>query len=145
MDARFQSIYRDIYEARTSREVPRGLRSVYARMSLGAEDVDAVRTGIERGRSISFDRGLTLREDAEALLAINFQDMVMLLLREGGGVGPGELAEAVVSDIATLVERADPGWDARLTERAEISGHTIIEALSRSWNDLYVSRFRLWE
>jgi hypothetical protein len=84
-----------------------------------------------------------LREDAKALLAVNFRDLVFGPLLAGGRVLPEEVSEVVERDIETLVVEAQPELTGRVGP--EISGHAIIDSLSRNWRNLGLSRFNLWE
>lgn len=61
-----------------------------------------------------------------------------------GRVSDEDLVADVRSDIAMLVTEAassEPGPGAV----EEISGHGIIDSLSRNWRRLRTSRLRLWE
>jgi hypothetical protein len=153
MDERYRSIYADIYTGRTA-----GLRdnatlvdpafqwTRYARAALDPVAARTVRAGIEGAESTR----RRLREDAKALLAVNFEDLILVPLRLGGQLPEGELADPsagladdIKSDIAMLTSSARA--DVSPAGVGEISGHAIIDSLSDNWSQLRVSRFNLWE
>jgi hypothetical protein len=139
MDASYRAIYDEIYRERTAQG---RLFEPYAR-TWDVSTADVLRYAIESAerQEAPYRR---LREDAKALLVVNFQEMVLAPLSRGGQVAPDEVADDVQSDIAMLVNNArtsEPGPDG--TE--EISGHGVVDSLSQNWRRLRISRFRLWE
>lgn len=142
MDPRYRDIYATIYVSRTAGPPfgrflgygPEGPRWRRAGPPVG----DAVRDAIEQAA----ERHGRIREDAKALLAVNFQDLVLLPLDQAGRVPLREVLRDVNEDISMLVGNA-----AEIGEPDEqgISGHAVIDALSRTWDRLRISRFRLWE
>jgi hypothetical protein len=141
MDARYRDIYTAVYVNRTGRfsieEFPPWEPYMY-RASWWLESREAVRNAIESSEQYHG----RLREDAKALLAVNFQDMVFLPLGIGGRVEFNTAVEYIAGDISTIVGAA---VEDRRGENEEISGHAVINALSRSWDRLGISRFELWE
>src|SRR5262249_50081919 len=101
MDARYRQIYELIYLARTSSEPePHYLLYLSDRRTSSADPVGGparheLRSAIEEAQS---PPGRGLREDAKALLAVNFQELVMLPLG-AGGVSQSEVQQSVASDI----------------------------------------------
>lgn len=146
MDARFREIYAAIYVGRTGQLgqapfFPDDLYGGFAgwRWSRGLPYFgEVIRDAIERAER---EHG-RVREDAKALLAVNFQDLIVLPLSIGGRAPLDSLAEDIRQDIAMLV-----GGAAEVSEQDEdgISGHAVLDALSRSWDRLRISRYRLWE
>jgi hypothetical protein len=82
-----------------------------------------------------------LREDAKALLAVNFRDLVLLPLFAGGLVNTGGLQQDVAKDMTMLVSDANVDGS---KGAPEISGHGIIDSLSKNWGSLRISRLNLW-
>ena len=140
MDEQFRPIYDDIYAARTAPS--RALRAFDERLTLGQSDVSLVRDAIETAEHQE-PNGRRLREDAKAFLAVNFQDLVVAPIKRAGAAPDHELASDVKHDVFLLVSAASS--DPATGPGAEISGHAIVDSLSRNWADLRISRFRLWE
>lgn len=106
------------------------------------ELIPGVRSAISRSERLRDARdGARLREDAKALLAVNFQELVLVPLLAAERVPSNEIREAVSHDIQLLVSRAE----ASSAPAPEISGHRIIDSLSRNWGRLSLSSFNLWE
>ncbi len=85
--------------------------------------------------------GARLREDAKALLAVNFRDLVFVPL-SAAGHNTAQVEEDVRRDTAMLVLEAAADREQRVPE---ITGHAVIDALSRNWGGLRISRYNLWE
>lgn len=143
MDEPFREIYAAIYVDRTSvgrrRAFPRqrGYDPFYDEAIAAG-----IRDAIERAQESA---GVRLREDAKALLAVNFEDMVFypLSLR---GTAINEALDDVAADIQLLTHDAAANIGiGEVADVLEISGHGVIDALSRNWSSLRVSRFRLWD
>jgi hypothetical protein len=132
MDPSYRDAYGAIYDRRTGQAEPESLS--FDEWRARAEDV---RRAIEDANAAVDGR---LREDAKALLAVNFHDMVLLPLRAGGRLSDGEITDAIASDIRLLAERA-----VEIAESAEVSAHQIVDALGRSWSDLRIGQMDLWE
>jgi hypothetical protein len=153
MDPRYGEIYERIYEARTSGQASDEFQASYARTTLSPQDFAVLRDAIDAAESEASELGWTLRSDAKALLAVNYQDLVLLPLREGGLLDPGlpfDPERAIHADILMLVRDATEGQDVLLSsvfpdESREISAHRVIDALSRNWDRLNVAQYRLWQ
>jgi len=87
--------------------------------------------------------GQVLRSDAKFFLLINFMQMVAMPLRFTQRVETRELRDLLRNDIGFLVDRAIEVGGPRA--KKDISAHAVIDALSRYWPNLKLSRFRLWE
>jgi hypothetical protein len=144
MDNRYRSIYGAIYLSRTLPPEDAGRLGAAGlwqwdyprRVTPDTDAMDRLGQAIDGA-----DRpGRRLREDAKALLAVNFSDLVITPLTVGSQISTGELSEDVDADIAMLAAEAkvEP-------ETGEVSGHAVIDALSNNWSNLRVGRFRLWE
>lgn len=87
-----------------------------------------------------------VRPDAVHFLRVNLHQMVTLpLFRRAEGPGgpsysvhPGELKEYLRHD-ADIVLRESP-----LDSRGEITGHAVLDTLSRVWSRLRVTGFEVW-
>jgi hypothetical protein len=158
MDERYRQLYEAIYDSAVRGEGPfvRFRRYFIFPPEGGPERLgEPERFGgplIERAVQNSEEErgdGARLRQDAKALLAVNFEELVLLPLLVGGLVREDEIADVVQRDIATLVSRAEPERVSRtgleISGRLEISGHAVIDSLSRNWGDLGLSRINLWE
>jgi hypothetical protein len=144
MDERYRQIYGVIYSTRV-REAGRFIQGEYferfgqGRPELGLGPIiDNAITLSERQRG----DGARLREDAKALLAVNFHDLVFVPLVVGG-VPSEEVDDDVQRDMKMLVTEAEA--DRSTLADPEISGHAIIDSLSRNWGNLRISRYNLWE
>src|SRR3954466_14258305 len=89
MDERYRTIYGAIYDVRTGtpssglRRLPAPLRA-WARLGPADEQLGTtIRDAIESAEG-ALPRNRRLREDAKALLAVNFQELVLIPLRLGG-------------------------------------------------------------
>ena len=139
MDDTYRRFYAFLYASRTDDEfasrfpLQPGLdRTAFVtpvREAIGAADLD-------------LGPRYRLREDAIALLAVDFQDLVMLPLLAGGRVEYSELRDDITADIRLLASEA-----AAITPRgqSEVSGHRVIDALSQNWENLRIARHGLWE
>lgn len=146
MDERYREIYREIYEARTQPGLPHERRAAYARMTLRNADADVLRKAIEAAERQVSTMGLRLREDARALLAVNFEDLVILPLQQGRESSRDVYSDSIFADVQLLV--SDAAVEAQTEPYAleeEVSGHLIINALSRNWRRLRITRLNLWE
>jgi hypothetical protein len=143
MEERYRGIYSEIYDARTGDGTPLLQSETFVRLRRFSDDlIPGVRSAISRsGRLRDVRDGARLREDAKALLAVNFQELVLVPLLAAERVRSNEIREAVSHDIQLLVSRAE----ASSAPAPEISGHRIIDSLSRNWGRLSLSSFNLWE
>jgi hypothetical protein len=142
MDDVYREIYQEIYDARTGPEATRGQRAAFGRMTLRDDHASMVRRAIEAADEELSVRGRRLREDAKALLAINFQDIVVLPLMAAPLIedsGIGEVVRGDVRTIALAAARQETGL------HEELSSHAVINGLAESWSELLVSRFGVWE
>lgn len=143
MDERYRELYAAIYVGRTTPELGsvERLSPFWLRPPLWDPFVaEATRDVIESAeREAAGNR--RLREDARALLAVNMQDLIVLPLQLGGRVSVEEVIADVREDAKLLVAESRSASP----EEPEISGHEIVDSLSRNWGRLRVSRFRLWE
>jgi hypothetical protein len=141
MDERYREIYGAIYEAFTFTgadaaelrlpEVPPDERTRWA---------DTIRSAVETAQDLA---GQRLREDAKALLAVNFLNLVVFPLGVADRI-TGQLEADVHKDIVMLVQHAAAEANSA-TQGVEISGHRIMDSLSRNWDRLRISRWQLWE
>src|SRR3954468_11836259 len=107
MDDSFRRVYAEIYSYRTRSALEersgrldnllRGPRLEGG--SLAAVVAEAIEDAARR-----LPPPLRLREDAKALLAVNFEDLVVVPLVIGGGMPPTELRDDVTVDISMLVQ-----------------------------------------
>jgi hypothetical protein len=147
VDDRYREIYGALYVARTSDVGDTfGLRSIGGsrKSAESREWGDTVRNAVEAAQVSARRR---LREDAKALLAVNFLDLVVQPLIVGGKRNY-QLPEDVHADIvmlATDVSEQANRSDTAETADSEISAHEIIDSLSRNWERLQISRWQLWE
>jgi hypothetical protein len=150
MDNRYRASYAEIYRARTTVRPRKQFGVAFGEKQFG------VAFGEKLGRrdpnwstviadAIDAAEGeitpISIREDGKALLAVNFEDLVLLPLFLGGATLDTELFDDVREDILMLVKNAAEvsiGDD-------HISGHKLIDSLSRNWENLRISRFALWE
>jgi len=147
VDDRFRPIYRSIYDARTTRQGVVGIRAAYGGAAdAGVGDARLIGQAIEQAELQDGARTRVLREDAKALLAVNFEDLVLYPLRRGAPISTRETLDVNVrSDIRMLVERGARRAPRRAGGRPEISAREIIDALSESWSELRVGQHAVWE
>lgn len=88
------------------------------------------------------EKDQVLRSDAKLLLYINFVQMVAIPLQLGE-VAANQVKKAMQADISLLIESALDTDEVKDTH--EISGHSIINSLSRNWNRMKIAQFKLWE
>jgi hypothetical protein len=138
-NGRYRPIYEELYEAATSPDIPvtflqRWEGAPYWQWAgVVREAVDAAQSDEPRQRS--------LRPDAKALLGVNFGYLVVTPLSLGGRVDLRDLRADVRDDIRLLVSEARSDREVP----TEISGHAIVDSLSRNWSELRTGRYRLWE
>jgi hypothetical protein len=150
MDELYRQAYEGIYAARV--QEPARLRAYFEQFGPRTPDyrqlgavIEESLTRAERARQ-RLD-GALVRDDAKALLAVNFQDLVFVPLLAGGRVPNGVLRDDVQQDIEMLVSEAEASRNRTPSRRpgAEVTGHGIIDSLSRNWENMRISRFNLWE
>jgi hypothetical protein len=90
---------------------------------------------------LASERKLRLRADAKFLLLINLSEMIMRPVLAGGRVRFEEFQVAVRDDINLLITDAA----SQRGEEPEISGHALIDALSRNWRKLKLTDLKIWE
>lgn len=83
-------------------------------------------------------KAVFLREDAKYFILINFTEMIVKPLRER--VERDRLMHDLSHDTKLLLETA--ALNSR--NREEISGHDIVNALSKNWGELEVMKLDLW-
>jgi hypothetical protein len=102
-------------------------------------DMDWVRGTINDVTGIfAEEKGVYLREDAKYFLLINFAQMVAVPLRES--VDRNRLTHDLKHDTNLLLESAASARK----DRNEISGHDLVDALSKNWAELEVMKFDFW-
>lgn len=146
MDSRYRDIYASIYVGRTGSlpgsifgQTPLDTQTSRGRWPIQSAPLgEVIRDAIESAEQ----KHGRVREDGKALLAVNFQDLIVEPLAVGGSGALAELPAAMTADIETLVATA-----AKIAEPDPdgISAHAIVDSLSQNWSNLQVSRFRLWE
>jgi hypothetical protein len=139
MQREFYEIYRDLEERYRASRYP---------YLLGAEVL--FRPGVVGPRTIEDaisdalgDLGLSsqqLRPDARLFLLVNLHEMIVLPLSASPGRLEGQrLAELLRNDVRTILEAArEP------TGNNEISGHAVINAISRVWDKLRATELDVW-
>jgi hypothetical protein len=105
------------------------------------EDSKVIRQILGEAEQRLGHNGRSLRPDAKFFLLTNFLQMVAMPLRFTRRLGRDEFGDLLSADINILLEQA--AKERPLTR--EISAHAVIDALSRYWKLLNLSRFRLWE
>ena len=151
MREEFYDIYREIDEEYSRQRPSFGRRSV-VRDVVGADEafteVLAVRDASlavvdEVLAEVLEDSPVSVRPDAVHFLRVNLHQMVAKPLFRGAErsstrLHPGELKEDLMHDTRMILrEAARAGGD-------EVSGHEIVNALSRSWTLLRVAASNIW-
>lgn len=103
----------------------------YRVMDLISRTLDVLETNLDR----------RLRPDGRLFLLMNFVEMVAapVLIRAsmaGEGQIPG-LMEKVTADLTTILNASE-------SENGEISGHSVLEAITRSWQSLKLMELDIW-
>ncbi len=132
MDERYRPIYQDLYAARTEQISSERLQSIYAEAVIPFS-ASVIRYAIGRSEREAMR---SLREDAKALLAVNFEDLVVYPLLSSGEVDRSRLNADVTSDIRMLVSAASNEMDVEFADRHEITARNVIDALSKNWANL---------
>jgi len=103
---------------------------------------DNLRLSIESSESTLMEKqNIKLRADAKYLLLVNFWQMIVIPIQMARKSEIKNIQDIVSNDISVLLEEASRNCKSG----DEISGHAIINALSRSWKNLKVSNAKLWE
>ena len=84
-----------------------------------------------------------VRPDAEYFLILNFHQMIAAPLLMNRGLSNEDfhsrLTEAIAADVTEILRGAtDEAHD------REISGHSIVQSLSKRWDRLKTTEFKLW-
>jgi hypothetical protein len=145
MDERYRKAYAQLYAARTRPDRTEQYEQLLALLrdsrwfehatGFIAETIELAEQELPEGR---------LREDAKALIAINFYDLVLVPLRLGNRLSDEELEERIRADIRLLVQAAARD-QVESSRDGEISGHRVISSLNRLWESLSITNLRLWE
>jgi hypothetical protein len=102
-------------------------------------DVAWVRETIDQVAStFAGQKKIPLREDAKYFLLVNFAEMIVRPLRER--VGSERLKHDLNHDLGILLDSIafqDKG-------KQEISGHELIDALSKNWGRLDIMKLQFW-
>lgn len=116
---------------------------LYSAYGQGSESVPWVRSAIETVSARLWPQSgglpvqrVRLREDAKYFLLVNLTEMVVKPLQ---GISQARLQAAVDHDLQLLLSAA-----AHMANSAEISGHAVVDALSRVWSQLEINHFGLW-
>lgn len=113
--------------------------ALYDKYPSRVENVSWVQGTVDRVTSMFFESNkIRVREDAKYFLLINFSEMIVLPARER--FERERLEHDLGHDLRILLD-----WIAfRNREKREISGHDIIDALSKNWSELDVMRADFW-
>ncbi len=102
-------------------------------------DVDWVRRTVSEVTSaFANEKKIIVREDAKYFMLVNFAEMIVSPLKER--VGQERLAHDLSHDSRLLLESASISGK----NKEEISGHDIVNALSKNWSELDVMKLDLW-
>ena len=101
------------------------------------KDIAWIRDAIEAAAKKLAEQGARLREDAKYFLLVNFTEMVVKPLRKANP--EKRLQDALNHDLKLLLDVA-----AQAVHKAEISGHAVVDALSKAWSDLEVNHLEIW-
>jgi hypothetical protein len=85
-----------------------------------------------------------LRSDAQYLLAVLLLQMVVMPIAIARPSMNDEVWNSLVHDVETLISTFASTAAAGQTEPEEVSGHTMLDAISSNWASLRTTRFRLW-
>jgi hypothetical protein len=122
-----------------NQEVRQTYTELYKSFASPRDDAAWVRETIDQVASLfTKEKNLRLREDAKYFLLINFAEMIVHPLRER--LQLERLKHDLSHDLKVLVNSA--AYIGRAKE--EISGHDIIDALSKNWTELDVMKLELW-
>jgi hypothetical protein len=135
MDQRYQRFYRGVYAARANAPEA-GERSLSRPAGSNPEWSEVVGEAILAAEATV---GRPIRDDGRAFLAVNFQDLILAPLEIAGEAPREQLYEDVRADIVSIVRAADQDGP------IELSGHALVNALARSWDQLRVTRYGIWE
>ena len=134
MDDRFKEIYQLLFNNyQLSNELPAD------QGGLGMPPVSATIRAIINQVDIQLPKGRNLRADSKYLLLINFYSMIFMPLALGGRLDFPNLVEIIDSDIRVIAAEAAAG-----EPNGEVSGHVLLSVISKRWNDLKTTKFRIW-
>ena len=141
MREEFYDVYREIYERYRISQYQRD-SYISSRRWLGSSfDIltfkrieDAVAEAVAELRLVR-----RLRPDAQLFLQVNLHQMVALPLAFEGSVQPTGLNELLLADTLTVLRAASEA-----AGDGEISGHTVIDALATTWENLGISKLEVW-
>lgn len=138
MREEFYDIYRELGAEYSRRSAPIGAVSPFSLRDASLAVVDeAVSEALEESPA-------SVRPDAVHFLRVNLHQMVAepLFRREAhlsvGRLHPGELKEDLKHDARMVIQEA-----ARVGG-SEVTGHQIVDALSRTWESLRITAFDIW-
>jgi hypothetical protein len=119
------------------------IRHIYSKLydsyPVSASDVAWVRDALREEFSVFMrEKKLRIREDAKYFLLVNFAEMIAGPLTER--VERDRLIHDLRHDTRLLLESASLNGK----NKEEISGHDVINALSKNWTELDVMKLGLW-
>jgi hypothetical protein len=105
----------------------------------------------EKIRKVEANQNVKLRSDARLLLLVNFQIMIMQPLYDGKLKNIEEIYEIVENDLSFLISESvkekNKYLEYKFGEENEnkISAHVVLDALTKNWEKMSVSKVDLWE
>lgn len=158
MDNKYHQAYNDLYvdyaiDFRWLRNTDRLYDFSFWEKELSEEQViRSIRRAIEQveitAQSDEEASEYTLRIDAKFFLLVNFHLMVIrpLMIANNRYWDPSRaermIGEMIYPDVEKILARAYEL--ARESDKNEVSGHLVMQAIDEMWSDLEVSSFRIW-
>ena len=147
MDSVYRDIYTALYYMYSSGNPYLGLHPEWRQLDAEEIRFPFIHTAIDVvGKRVGDETGRTIRSDAKFLLLLNFAEMVARPIAMSHRLPIGQIQRVILDDIALLIQ--DSTTHDRAAQRIrgeEITGHDIIDSLSRNWKKLKVSNFKIWE
>jgi hypothetical protein len=139
----FYDIYKELYEIYRVSQYERGyFPPPYRRLMSPRFDILAFRRIEDAITDTLGELRLVrqLRPDARLFLLLNIHQMVALPLSyEVTPESESNLDSALREDLSTILQAASEE-----SKEGEISGHNVINAISRTWEKLQISKLEIW-
>ncbi len=134
--------YRRYYALEVERSAPSRAASVLNRKSARRQVSAAVDDSVN---GVVATSAVPIRDDAVLFLIVNFETLVGYPLSLEGHLGLDDLSTGIAADTKTVLEDAQAARaENSASDGGPISGHEIVDAISRSWDRLWSTTQDLW-
>lgn len=150
MDDIYTGIFSAMYEREDEMRRSYWFRFGFPRTGREVEFGETIRSAIETAsEAVRRRNGTEVRPDAKYFLLLNLLQMLAMPILIARREDPGRVEEDAAYDVDLILRDASESRIAPTqspsNDRLEISAHQVIDAVSRNWSKLRLSRVRIWD